>query len=224
MKLAAGVEASGDGTSSFDGSSATDRVGATIWRDDADSCEAVWCFGCDDGPYWSALACWAWAGAWADVRARLPEKSDMTVRALAAELGERGIWVCPDTVWRFLRRSGLSVKKTLVVTEQDGHRTARSRTRWKTDQHRLDPGRLVFVDETWVKTNMTRLVGWAPRGQPLLSKVPFGHWKTLTFLAGLRCDGIVAPLVLDGPINGRAFTACVERHLVPTLRPGYASI
>ena len=78
----------------------------------------------------------------------------------------------------------------------------------------------MFVDETWVKTNMTRLIGWAPRGQPLLSKVPFGHWKTLTFLAGLRCDGIVAPLVLDGPINGRAFTAWVEQHLAPTLQPG----
>ena len=96
----------------------------------------------------------------------------------------------------------------------------RHRQRWRTYQHRLDPRRLVFVDETWVKTNMTRTRGWCPRGERLLAKVPFGHWKTLTFLAGLRHDAIVAPLVLDGPINGDAFTAWVEHCLVPTLSPG----
>jgi transposase len=97
---------------------------------------------------------------------------------------------------------------------------ARFRSRWKAHQHRLDPARLVFIDETWVKTNMTRTCGWCPRGQPFLAKVPHGHWKTLTFLAGLRHDRIVAPLVLDGPINGAAFTAWVEQSLVPTLVPG----
>jgi len=99
-------------------------------------------------------------------------------------------------------------------------KTARFRARWKTHQHKLDPSRLVFIDETWVKTNMTRTHGWSPRGRPLLDKVPHGHWKTLTFLAGLRQTGIVAPLVLDGPINGAAFTAWVEQFLVPTLAPG----
>lgn len=67
---------------------------------------------------------------------------------------------------------------------------------------------------------MTRTRGWCPRGQPYLAKVPHGHWKTLTFLAGLRHDRIVAPLVLDGPINGATFTAWVEQVLVPTLAPG----
>jgi hypothetical protein len=62
--------------------------------------------------------------------------------------------------------------------------------RWKTHQHRLDPDRLVFIDETWVKTNMTRTCGWCQRGEPLIAKVPHGHWKTLTFLAGLRRDSI----------------------------------
>lgn len=76
------------------------------------------------------------------------------------------------------------------------------------------------MDETWVKTNMTRTRGWSPRGRPLFDKVPHGHWKTLTFLAGLRQTGIVAPLVLDGPINGVAFTAWVEQFLAPTLSPG----
>ena len=99
-------------------------------------------------------------------------------------------------------------------------KVARFRERWKTHQHKLDPARLVFIDETWVKTNMTRTRGWSPRGQPLLARVPHGHWKTLTFLAGLRCDRIVAPFVFDGPINGDAFTLWVERCLVPTLAPG----
>lgn len=84
---------------------------------------------------------------------------------------------------------------------------ARKRDRWKRHQHRIDPSRLVFIDETWAKTNMTRLRGWAPRGHPLLAKVPFGHWKTLTFLAALRHDRIDAPCVIDGAINGLTFTA-----------------
>jgi transposase len=67
---------------------------------------------------------------------------------------------------------------------------------------------------------MTRLRGWAPRGQKLIAKVPHGRWRTLTFLAALRCDRIDAPCVLDGPINGQSFTAYVEQFLVPTLAPG----
>ncbi len=97
---------------------------------------------------------------------------------------------------------------------------ARKRWRWKTHQGRLDPARLVFIDETWAKTNMTRLHGWAPRGRKLLAKVPQGHWRTLTFLAALRHDRIDAPCVLDGPINGESFLAYVEQVLVPTLSQG----
>lgn len=84
----------------------------------------------------------------------------------------------------------------------------------------LAPERLVFIDETWTKTNMTRTRGWWRRGEPLMAKVPHGHWQTMTFLAGLRHDGITAPLVLDGPINGESFRAYVEQMLVPTLKPG----
>jgi len=67
---------------------------------------------------------------------------------------------------------------------------------------------------------MTRLRGWAPRGDRLLAKVPHGHWRTLTFLAALRCNRIDAPCVIDGPINGESFRAYVEQILLPTLRPG----
>lgn len=97
---------------------------------------------------------------------------------------------------------------------------ARKRVRWKRYQARLDPRRLVFIDETWAKTNMTRTHGRALRGQRLVDKVPHGHWKTLTFLAALRCNAITAPFVLDGPINGEWFLAYVEQVLVPTLSPG----
>ena len=92
--------------------------------------------------------------------------------------------------------------------------------RWKTYQDRVDPRRLVFIDETWAKTNMAPLRGWSPKGQRLQAKVPFGHWKTLTFLAALRHDRIDAPWVLDGPINGDSFRVYVEQVLVPTLAPG----
>ena len=77
------------------------------------------------------------------------------------------------------------------------------------------------MDETWAKTNMAPIRGWAPRsGQRLQARVPHGHWKTLTLIAALRCDRIDAPCVFDGPINGRSFTAYVEQVLVPTLVPG----
>ena len=83
--------------------------------------------------------------------------------------------------------------------------------------------RLVFIDETWTKTNMAPLRGWAPRGMRLRAKVPYGHWKTMTFLAALRHDRIDAPWLLDGPINGESFRTYVEKVLVPTLRPATSS-
>jgi transposase len=79
---------------------------------------------------------------------------------------------------------------------------------------------LVFIDETWAKTNMTRRHGRCAKGRRLVAKVPHGQWRTLTFLAALRCDRIVAPCVIDGPINGQAFRAYVEQGLLPALSPG----
>ena len=79
---------------------------------------------------------------------------------------------------------------------------------------------MVFIGETWAKTNMTRLHGRCARGKRLLAKAPFGRWHTLTFLAALRSDRIDAPCVIDGPINGRSFLAYVEQILVPALKPG----
>jgi putative transposase len=87
-------------------------------------------------------------------------------------------------------------------------------------QSRIDPARLVFIDETWTKTNMAPLRGWAPRGQRLPGKAPYGHWKTMTFLAALRHDRVTAPWLIDGPIDGQSFLQYVEQVLVPTLKPG----
>ncbi len=78
----------------------------------------------------------------------------------------------------------------------------------------------MFIDETWASTNMARRYGRAPRGERLRASVPHGHWKTTTFVAGLRTTGLVAPFVLDGPINRDAFETYVARVLVPELQPG----
>lgn len=84
----------------------------------------------------------------------------------------------------------------------------------------LDPQRLGFIDETWAKTNMTRTHGYAPQGERLVDAAPHGHWQTTTFVGALRIDGFIAPMVIDGAINGEGFQAYVEQVLVPELRPG----
>jgi transposase len=108
----------------------------------------------------------------------------------------------------------------VLPAEQLRPKIARRRAQWKKYQGRLDPRRLVFIDETWAKTNMAPLRGWATKGQRLHAKVPYGHWRTMTFIAALRCDRIDAPCVLDQPINGQSFAEWVDKFLVPTLAPG----
>jgi transposase len=84
----------------------------------------------------------------------------------------------------------------------------------------MNPTRLVFLDETWATTNMARRYGRAPRGERVIASVPHGHWKTSTFVAGLREDAITAPLVIDGAMNGETFRAYIEQFLAPTLAHG----
>ena len=79
----------------------------------------------------------------------------------------------------------MSLKKSLFASEQDRPDVARKRERWKAHQASIDPSRLVFIDETWVKTNMTPLRGWGPKGRRLVATAPHGHWKTMTFIAAL---------------------------------------
>jgi transposase len=111
-------------------------------------------------------------------------------------------------------------KKVLIASERDRPDVATQRDSWQRTQAGWDPSRLVFLDETWVKTNMTRPRGRAFRGERVIDSVPHGHWKTTTFLAALRSTGLTAPLVVDGAINGVIFLSWVRQQLVPTLHSG----
>jgi len=108
----------------------------------------------------------------------------------------------------------------LVASERDRPDVARRRQQWTAYQGRIDPTRLVFIDETWTKTNMAPLRGWGPLGQRMPTKVPHGRWTTMTFLAALRHDRVEAPWLLEGPINGESFRLYVDQVLIPTLQPG----
>lgn len=85
---------------------------------------------------------------------------------------------------------------------------------------KLDLRKLVFIDETWIKTNMAPIRGWGRKGKRLRGFAPHGRWNTMTFIAALRHDGLSAPCVFDGPINAVCFRAYVEQVLVPTIKPG----
>lgn len=113
-----------------------------------------------------------------------------------------------------------SKKKVLKASEQNRPDVAEHRARWMLSQAGIDSDRLVFIDETWAKTNMTRLYGRSFEGTRLIGRVPHGHWKTTTFVAALRTSGLTAPTVVDGAMNGRVFLAYVQQQLAPTLRPG----
>jgi transposase len=144
----------------------------------------------------------------------------LTCEKLASLLGEHGVAISRNGVWLYLRRRGYSFKKTLYGLEQLRPDIARRRTRWRKLLPLLDPDRLVFIDETWIKTNMAPLGGWGARGQKQVGHSPHGHWRTMTFVAALTTASVQAPCVFDGPINGLCFRAWVELFLVPTLRPG----
>ena len=103
----------------------------------------------------------------------------------------------------------LTLKKSIHAAEQAREDVAKARVEWREQQPKLAPSKLVFIDETSVKTNMTRRYGRARRGCRLVAAVPHGHWKTTTFVGALRCDGLTAPLVIDGALNGELFLAVV---------------
>ena len=105
------------------------------------------------------------------------------------------------------------------AAEQERPDVAQARRRWRREQGELDARRLVFLDETAVNTKMARLYGRNRRGERLVGRAPHGHWQTLTFVAGLRHDAMVAPFVLDGAMNGEMFRAYIEQALAPTLKP-----
>ena len=118
----------------------------------------------------------------------------------------------------FLLAMASPSKKSLQAAERKRAEVARARRRWIREQGWLDTARLVFIDETAVTTNMVRLDGWSPRGERLVADAPMGHWETVTFIAGLRQAGIVAPMLIKGAMNGDAFLAYIEQCLIPTLQ------
>ncbi len=114
------------------------------------------------------------------------------------------------------------IKKGLVAAERDRAEVRRQRLDWKRRQRRMQevPHRLVFLDETSVRTGLTRLRGRCPRGERLYGSTPFGRWHTQTFVAGLTCNELVAPWIISGAMDGDAFATYVETQLAPALAPG----
>lgn len=94
------------------------------------------------------------------------------------------------------------------------------RQQWRTWRDRVEVQRLIFIDETWATTNMTRLFGRAPAGQRVIDKAPHGHWMTTTLIAALGIEGMRCAMVVDGAVNGEVFIAFVEQVLSPHLKPG----
>jgi len=156
------------------------------------------------------------------IEAQVAVRTDATIAELRAWLSQTHA-VSASTGLMFKTLAALKLtfkKKSRRAAEQDRPDVAKARAEWRARQPDLRPGRLVFIDETWTKTNMTRLYGRAPCGKRLVEAVPHGHWKTSTFVGALRCDGLSATGVFNGPINAEMFLAYVEQVLAPTLRPG----
>jgi len=151
---------------------------------------------------------------------RIEAAPDLTIEELRDELREHGVIVGYGTVWRFFEREAITFKKSVRAAEQERPDVAEARRQWKNDQTKLDPTKLVFVDETGASTQMARLYGRAKRGRRVVSAIPWGHWKTVTFVAGLRLDGLTAPFVIDCAMNGAIFSEYLQHCLVPTLRLG----
>ncbi|WP_099514456.1 IS630 family transposase [Microvirga ossetica] len=151
-------------------------------------------------------------------------KPDITMPELAARLlEEHGIVAAPATLSRLLCRHGFTYKKAQMAAECARADVREERRVWHTQRQprmRQQPYRLVFLDETYVNTKMTRLRGRSCRGQRLRAAAPFGHWKTHTFLAALRCHELSAPWIIDGPITRSAFDIYIETQLAPTLVKG----
>src|SRR4051794_39449135 len=155
------------------------------------------------------------------IHAALDEVPDITLPELKARLAEKGAFVSVSALWRFCRRHQITrKKKTAHAAEQDRPDIRKRREAWFEGQLDLDPERLIFIDETWASTNMARRYGRAPRGRRLRAGVPHGRWKTITFVAGLRRGGAVAPVVPAGPTTRATFEAYVKKGLAPALRPG----
>lgn len=156
----------------------------------------------------------------AALAAQIEAHPDITLARLQTWLlAEHDVRLSNGAMWAAAKRLGLSYKKSLQAAEQERPDVAARRRIWRAAQRYVDPERLVFLDETGLNTKMTRLYGRAPIGQRLKAAVPFGHWKTITFVAALRLEGVTAPWVLDKAMDGEAFRIYAARVLALTLKP-----
>lgn len=150
----------------------------------------------------------------------IEDEPDLTLSEIGERLlDEHRVKASIGTLWNFFDRTGMSFKKTAHAAEQERLDVAARRRDWFDAQPEMDPGKLVFIDETGASTKMARLRGRARKGERCRAAIPHGHWKTTTFTAGLRLSGLAAPMLLDGPMNGDAFIAYVEQVLAPELEP-----
>ena len=142
------------------------------------------------------------------IRTLLAKTPDMALHELRHELA---ITVALSTLWLAVKQLGRTFKKVLFAAEQTRPDVAAARELWRqVIQPQFDVGRLVFVDETFANTQQTRRYGYASRGKPCVDSIPHGHYKSLTVTAALRADGLTAPCLLDGPMNGNRFVTFIQ--------------
>jgi transposase len=120
--------------------------------------------------------------------------------------------------------SACGIKKTLHAQEQESGESLWRRQAWWEVVAEIDPACLVFLDESGVTTEMTRRYGWGPRSERVREAIPAGHWRTLTVLAALTIDGVLASMSIESPTDGDIFLAFVEQVLAPRLEPGHLVI
>ena len=158
---------------------------------------------------------------WKVDRSRLAELVQGRPDATLAELREFLAVRCAlSTICTALKKLGFSYKKTIRAAEQDRPDVIERRAEWRSWSQSVDSRRLILIDETWAKTNMTRLRGRSLRGQRLVEKTPHGHWKTTTLIAALGVEGMRCSTVVDGAVNGDVFEAFIEQVLGPQLKEG----
>src|SRR5258707_3965816 len=131
----------------------------------------------------------------------IEKQPDLTLDEVVLAMRKHKIPGGRTAVWRFFKRHKITFKKSLRAAEQERADVARARRRWMREQGMFDPARLVFVDETVANTKMVRLYGRCARGERLVDLEPHGHWKTITFVATLRQNGMTAPCTIDGAMN-----------------------
>ena len=148
----------------------------------------------------------------------IERQSDLTLDEVVCVLRKQGFRSSRTSVWRFFKRHNITFKKNPARGGAATRRRGTGTSALDASTGMFDPAPLVFLDETAANTKMMRVGGRCLRGERLIGQVPHGHWKTITFVGALRCEGMTAPYVIDGAMKGKTLLDSVEHHLAPTLR------